>query len=344
MVPVVAALALAACTGPAELTPNPEPTTPTDATSDTEPTDTVDTHPPDSGDSAAHTGDTGGTVVDVCAELPAGPYLWTVSGAVHTEEDFDFNTDGLLVYQSFSDLAAIDRSGNISVLATSIGFDVAGIRSLPSGDYVVAQQDTNAVRRVNHVTGGTVTIFGGLDYPNGIDVEEGGQAYISEYSMNGAVRQFDPYTGDNQVIVHIAFPNGIALSPDEQTLYIATSEQLFSGTGRVAAIDRDPVTGEWDPTPRSVYEASDLLDAITVDVCGNIYVTEYRSGKVVRIRTDGTVDQIVDLPNSGFEGYCAARFGAGFGGWERTTLYVSDRSDLYGIEIGVEGRHILAAY
>lgn len=310
--------------------------TPTDTDTDTDTVETIETG------ASGVTGDTGGTVVDVCTNLPPGPFSFTASNAVHTEEDFDFNVDGLLVYQSYSDLAGIDHFGNVQLVAASIGFDVAGIRSLPTSDYIVAQQDTNAVRRVNHVTGNTVTIFSGLNYPNGLEVERSGMAYVSEYAANGAVRRFDPYTGDNEVIVQIENPNGLALSPDEQTLYIATSDQLFFGDGRVAAIDRDPVSGEWLPTPREVYQAGDLLDAITVDECGNLYVTEYQSGKVIRLHTDGTVEPLVDLPNSGFEGYGSARFGAGFGGWDRTTLYVSNRTDLYGIEIGVEGRHVLA--
>jgi hypothetical protein len=111
----------------------------------------------------------------------------------------------------------------------------------------------------------------------------------------------------------------------------------------VVAIDRDPGTGEWVGTPRTVFEAGDLLDAITVDTCGNVYVAGYRSGKVWRVRIpDQTAEVLVDLPAGGFEGYCAARFGAGYGDWSRTTLYVSNRSHLYGIELGVEGRHVLA--
>src|SRR5689334_8865292 len=86
-----------------------------------------------------------------CDELPEGPYEWISSSQVHTEEDFDFDRDGFLVLQSYQDLVGITRDGMMSVIGTNVGIDVAGIRTLPTDDYVVAQQDTAALRRVNHV-------------------------------------------------------------------------------------------------------------------------------------------------------------------------------------------------
>lgn len=279
-----------------------------------------------------------------CDALPEGPFGWVATSRVHTEEDFDFDRAGYLVMQSSSNLLGVTRDGVQRVLATNIGYDIAGVRSLPTDDYVVAQQDTAALRRVNHANGNTVTVLGGLEFPNGIDVDTTGMVYVSEYVENGRIRQVDPYSGDATVILDARYPNGLALSPDEATLYVVLSSEQFTGQGRVVAIDRDPTSGVWSPDLRIVFEASDLLDAITVDTCGNVYVIGYRTGKVWRIRMpEGNPELIVDLPNSGWEGYCAARFGAGYGGWDRTTLYVSDRTELYGIELGIEGRHVLAA-
>ena len=48
------------------------------------------------------------------------------------------------------------------------------------------------------------------------------------------------------------------------------------------------------------------------------------------------------MPNVQWEGYCAARFGPGIGDWSRTTLYVSNRFAMYAIDVGLEGRHVLA--
>lgn len=328
--------ALIACQEPAP-TDGPDGTTTFGQTGSTPPTGTTgDTATPGT---TAETGDSGGTVA--CDGLPA-PLSYQAIASIWTEEDFDFDTEGRLLTQDGSSLLGITRMGS-EVVAANVGLDIAGIRSLPNGDVIVAQQDTQAVRRANLTTNGaTVTVFGGLDFPNGLEVEQGGQAYVSEYSPNGAVRKFDPYTGDNEVILRIAYPNGLALSPDEQTLYVAVSEALFAGSGRVMAIDRD-ATGTWDEsTLRVVHEADDLLDALAVDVCGNLYVTTYRRGQVIRVATDGTTELLVDLPNVNFEGYCAARFGHGVGDWERTKLYVSDRYEVYAIDVGIEGRHVLA--
>ena len=213
---------------------------------------------------------------------------------------------------------------------------------LPSGDFIVTQQNSGAVSRVNIADGSTVNVVTALDFPNGFDVGTDGWAYVSEYANDGRVRQFDPYTGESRVILEITYPNGLALSPDENTLYVATSTTLWGGDGRIAAIDRDPATGEWIGEPRLVYEAGQLLDAVTVDVCGNLYTAEYDSGKVVRVRTDGTVEQIIDLPSVNWEGYAAIRFGPGIGDWSRTTLYATNRAELHAIELNIEGRHVLA--
>ncbi|MEQ1507806.1 MAG: SMP-30/gluconolactonase/LRE family protein [Myxococcota bacterium] len=333
---IAASLAGCRVPEPVPVTDDDDPTTPDTDTS--VPTDT----PTDTGRGPTDSTTTP-TTPTVCEDLPPGPYTFVRSTIVHTEEDFDFDRQGYLLLQSNQDLVGVLHDGSQQLLATSIGFDVAGIRSLPTDDIVVAQQDTGALRRVNRTNGNTVTVLAGLDYPNGIDVDSDGWVYISEYSQNGRVRRVDPYTGEATVILETRYPNGLALSPDEQTLYVVVSQQLFAGDGKILAMDRDPTSGEWLPETRVVYHADDLLDAITVDVCGNVYAAEYRSGKVVRISMpDETAEIIIDLPNSGFEGYCAARFGAGWGDWSRTTLYVSDRSDLYGIELGVEGRHVLA--
>lgn len=326
---------LVACGGPEPVRDPPEPT----PVPKPEPVviDTVETGTPQT--------DSGTPIPPgpSCDALPEGPYTFIKSSQIHTEEDFDFDRYGFLVLQSYQDLIGIARDGSMTVIGTNVGIDVAGIRTLPTDDYVVAQQDTATLRRVNHVNGNTVTVLGGLDFPNGLDVGLDGMVYVSEYSGNGRVRMVDPYSGDATVILSIDYPNGLALSPDEQTLYVALSQSLFAGNGRVVAIDRDPDSGEWVGTPRTVYDSTDLLDAITVDTCGNVYVTGYRTGKVWRIRVpDLTAELVIDLPNSGWEGYCAARFGAGWGDWKRTTLYVSNRTDLYGIELGIEGRHVLA--
>ncbi|MEZ4237255.1 MAG: SMP-30/gluconolactonase/LRE family protein [Myxococcota bacterium] len=295
---------------------------------------------------APDTADTAATppAGDLCDALPAGPYDIQSTDLVQTEEDFDFDGTGLVVLQRFNDLVGVDRDGTLSVVAVNIGLDVAGVRTLPSGDVLVTQQDLGRVSRIDRDSGGRVDVANGLGFPNGLEVGTDGWAYVSDYAEAGRVMRFDPYpsAGDApETILEIAYPNGLALSPDEQTLYVATSTNLFGGRGRVVAIDRD-ASGAWS-APRSVYQADDLLDAIAVDTCGNVYVTEYTHGKVHRLHLDGTSEEIADLRDVGFEGYCASHFSPGIGTWSPTALYVSNRHELYGIELGVPGRHVLAA-
>jgi hypothetical protein len=265
---------------------------------------------------------------------------YSATVAIRTQEDFDFDVLGFLDTQRNVNIVGYSRSGDRHPVAESVGVDPAGIRSLPSGDLVIAVPGTGVLKLVTYESGLTSTIVGGLAWPRGLEAGADGMIYASEYYQNGSVRMIDPYTGENEVIAELAFPNAMALTPDEQTLYITTSQGWYGGLGMIAAIDRD-ADGDWDPTLRLVYESESLMNAITTDVCGNLYVAE-SSGRVFRIRVDdGGIDPQADLGHSAY-GLTAARFGNGLGGFERDELYLSDRTQVYVLEIGIDGRHVLA--
>jgi hypothetical protein len=297
---------------------------------------------PESGETAetaetAETGETGTVeVLDDCAALVPGPFDFISTDSVQTEEDFDFDAQGYLLTQNGTALAGITRQGEVHVVSPSIGPDAAGIRSLVTGDIVVAQPDTGVLRRVDPLTGSSVVVLSGLSFPNGLEASRDGMIYSSEYTADGRIRMVDPYSGEATVLAQMQYPNNMALSPDERTLYVVAGLT----TGRVAAFDRDE-NDVWSSTPRLVYEHPQTLGGITTDKCGNIYIVEYSAGKVYRLPASdpSSPERIADLTSGSFS---SLRFSAAKDDWSPTELFVTNRFSLFAIDVQIAGRHVLS--
>lgn len=333
------ALALAACAGhPAAPDGEPAPTDPATPTPTGTPTPPGD----DDDDVTVDTADTAtATLADCAAPLPLGPLPYTTL-PVRTEEDFDFDLDGRLVAQDGASLVGYRRDGSVELISPNVGSDAAGIRALATGDYVVAQPDTGVIKLVFGATGATRNAMTGLSAPNGVEAALDGLVYVGEFSSFGSLRALDPYTGEDVVLVDREAVNAIGLSPDEATMYISSHGYFGAGAfDGVAALDR-AADGTWS-APRTIVETGSLIQGLTTDVCGNLYAVASQDGLVVRYNVaDGSVDELVDLGNGGLLSFfSSARFSPGFGGFSRTALYVTDRTKIYVIEVGIEGRHIL---
>jgi hypothetical protein len=323
LVPLALALALAGCVRPA----GPGPGT-GEPGSDTPATGAVDTAAT-SGSTAPGTGDTGPTesVPPPDCTLSGGPYDVYVYD-IATEEDFDFDGLGNLIRQGAAGVISEQIDGSRRTIAQMRLLDPAGIRVLPTGDLVSAQPDTGAVQWIDFDTGGTTVLLGGLDNPNGLVVARDGTVFVSELSYTGRIHEISP-DGTSQVIASGAmFPNNMALSNDEQTLYIA----MYTD-GVIAALDREP--GGWSP-PRVLYDVGLEIEAIAVDACDNVYTSPYNGSDLVRVSRDGTVVESLGALPSGY--IASMRFGSGVGGWQRDGLYVTNRNQVYGIHVAVPGQ------
>ncbi len=350
-------LLLAACTPTDDDSPKgpiaTEPTGDTAATADTatttiEPTGLTDTstfvvigtgETGDTGGSTATTGDTG-IGFDCTAAWPKQPLSVTQLDDWTTAEDFDFDADGYVVSVENSNLIGKDPYTNTKVYSPNISSWTAGTRALATGDFVVADANNGELVLVDHVTGGQTVLMAGLAYPNGVEVDADNNVYVAENDGDrvNRVNAYDPY--DREVVAEgVQYPNGLILSPDQQTLYIGSF-----GAGKVYAVDRDP-KGGWQ-TPRVFYDPSsgdNGFDGVNVDICGNVYITEWISGKVYRVSPDGkTAGLVAELDSSWIPNL---RWGVGVAGWDPNTLYVADRDRgrLFAIEVGIPGvPHLLA--
>jgi hypothetical protein len=277
-----------------------------------------------------HPKDTGATAN--CDDLPTGivPYE-TIN--IPTEEDFDFDFDGFVLYQQGQDLVGHDQSGHFKVVSPNISSDASGIQVVGSGDIVVCSPDTDVLKYVDHLTGINKQLIGGLNFPNGLEVGSGDIAYWSELSGGriGWINTQNP--AENGVVSDdVDAPNGLSLSADEQILYVAADSGGISG---LLALDRVS-DHEWS-VPRLVLPTSASFDGVETDVCGNVYTVEYSTGRLMRVNPlTGDSVLLADLDDNGGS-YAALRWGNGIGGWEKDILYVTDRHLIFAVHVGAVG-------
>lgn len=270
-----------------------------------------------------------------CEGLPDTASYFTID--IQTQEDFDFDGYGYLIHQNGNNMAGINYYQDLRVITPGIG-DSAGIQLVSTGDIIYASPFTGSLHRIDIKTGGDVVIAGGLTNPDGLEIGAGDRIFYSERSSPGKVRFLDLATQEAGTILEgLDIPNGLALSPDEKTLYIAGG--WGAAIEGIIAIDQD-AKGAWGE-PRAVIEgAATGFDGVEVDACGNVYAVGWGEGLLYRTKPDGT-DRLVlaDLTgNGGLRNYNSIRWGSGYGGWRRDVLYVTDRSQIYAVEVGVNGR------
>lgn len=163
--------------------------------------------------------------------------------------------------------------------------------------------------------------------PNDVVVRSDGNVYFTDpdWQLNQtselpmAVYRVAPSGSSVEVVDMLNKPNGVALSPDEQTLYVGAAD----GQIRWYAVAADGTTG-----PSHPFASVSGPDGMAVDCAGNVYVA---GGPAVTVfAPDGTeIGKIT--------GMSASATNAAFGGPNRTTLYVTAGDTLYSIELGIPG-------
>lgn len=267
---------------------------------------------------AGSTGTGGGTTTTLdCSGMPLAWRKLTIPSS----EDFTTGLDGKL-YGVSTGTGALARSahdGTHEPLVPNVSTWGRGTRFLPGGDLVVAIPDNGTVRRFDPTTWGSEVIANGLAEPNGIAIGENGLVYLTQAS--GRVVRIDPDTA--QVTTLFDTPvstDGITFAPDYRTLY------WNSESGQVIKAEIDAAGNlVTDPVVHATVNTGagfSLLDGMTSDACGNLYVVEM-SGRVHRVFPDGSQQVFVDLTNQG-PFISAVNFGSGFGGFEETFLYIMD--------------------
>ncbi len=115
-------------------------------------------------------------------------------------------------------------------------------------------------------------------------------------------------------------PNGIALSPDENTLYVA-------GSG---AIEKFDVSADGSIGARNVFVNTSGVDGLGIDCAGNVYATVHSQSKVDVYTPAGTLHGSLSVG--------AAVTNVAFGGADNKTLYITTYDkQLYSVDLDIPG-------
>ena len=193
--------------------------------------------------------------------------------------------------------------------------------------------------------------------PNDLTIDEQGRIYFTDPRYAGhepveqpifGVYRIDPDSAVHLVVTDAGKPNGVAVSPDQKTLYVISHDNGAMGTlpdemeshkGRMALLAYD-LSPEGTATFRKMlvdYAPQDGPDGMVVDVEGNLWVAvrdETRPG--VRVYTsEGEELTYVETPDKPTN----VAFGRGN---TSKTLYITAEHCLYSIQTMKEGYHLPA--
>ncbi|RPI87876.1 MAG: SMP-30/gluconolactonase/LRE family protein [Planctomycetaceae bacterium] len=200
--------------------------------------------------------------------------------------------------------------------------------------------------------------------PNDLTIDRQGRVYFSDPKYLGpetrelvhrAVYRVDPDGTVTEFTHDIEKPNGLALSPDQKTLYVADHNNGTDsidpnaatppqrGAMKIYAFSVGP-DGLAGGQRKTLYDFGDQAgcDGMTVDSQGNIYLTSRglkRPGVLVLDPTGAEVAFIpTGVPNQSSENPVGLPSNVTFGiGAERKTLYITVDRSLYRIQLKIPG-------
>jgi gluconolactonase len=244
-----------------------------------------------------------------------------------------------------------------------------GLKFDAEGNLLAAEGADHGGRRLTRTdmkTGKTYIVAGlfegkPFNSPNDITLDEKGRIYFSDPRYLGheaidqpvqAVYRVDTDGSVHRIITDAGKPNGVAVSPDQKTLYVVSNDNGTTGIGRLKSegnkvlepTKKGPMTlMAYDLAPDGSakfrktlvdYAPQDGPDGLVCDKDGNLYVAvrdETRPGIVVYSPEGKELAYIkTELPTN-----------VGFGrGAEAKTLYITAGKSLYRIKLNAEGYHL----
>ena len=190
-----------------------------------------------------------------------------------------------------------------------------GIRFNKAGEMFVADYTGHNVLKIDMKTK-EVSVFAHepkMHQPNDLAIAADGTLYASDPDWrkgDGALWRISTCGKVTQLADEHGTTNGIEVSPDGKTLYVAESRQR-----RVLAYDlsEEGISNEREMITFDAHS----LDGMRCDVDGNLYITRHGGGKVMKLSPKGCVLQTIELPGSMPSNLC-------FGGKDGRTVYITE--------------------
>ncbi len=213
--------------------------------------------------------------------------------------------DGRLWFSDWGANQVIVLEGSNSEVVAQVPSFPMCIDFLPDGRLVIV--DSAARRLLRREPDGSLTACADLspvsDKPwNDIVIDAGGNAYVNNIGFDfpgaeftpGFIARITPEGDVRQVADGLAFPNGMAITPDGTTLIVAESyaNQLTAYT--IAADGELSDQRVWAATP------GDHPDGICLDTDGQVWYADVGNQHCVRVREGGEVSQRVQLDRGAF--------------------------------------------
>ena len=208
-----------------------------------------------------------------------------------------------------------DGSGEVFVTLPegSIG---NGIRFDRNGNFYVADYTGHNVLKVDP-TSKKVTVHAhneAMNQPNDLAIAGDGTLYASDPNWKestGQIWRIDTDGSTHLVATDLGTTNGIDLSPDGKTLYV--NESVQRNVWAFTITDDKSLTEQ-----RLVRQFEDNgFDGMRTDTDGNLYITRYGKGTVVKMSPTGEVLREIDVLGLRPSNIC-------FGGHDGRTAYVTE--------------------
>jgi sugar lactone lactonase YvrE len=166
-----------------------------------------------------------------------------------------------------------------------------------------------------------------MNQPNDIAIDSRDQIYASDPDWskeNGKIWRIDT-DGKATQLDSLGTANGIEVSPDEKTLYVNASGNIF-------AYDLSP-EGNISGKRILIGFADSGMDGMRCDIMGNLYVTRFGKGLVVKISPEGKIIREIRLKGK-------SPTNIAFGGSDGCTAYVTlqDQGNLESFRTELPGR------
>jgi gluconolactonase len=260
------------------------------------------------------------------------------------------------------------KTGKTEIFRSPSGMS-NGLKFDAEGNLLAAEGADFGGRRVTKTdmkTGKTYILAGLYDNkpfnaPNDITIDEKGRIYFSDPRYLGhepidqpvmAVYRIDTDGSVHRIITDAGKPNGVAVSPDQKTLYVVSNDNGTTGIGRLKSEGNKTL----EPTKKGAmtlmaydlapdgtakfrktlvdYAPQDGPDGLVCDKAGNLYVAvrdETKPGIYVYSPEGKELGVIkTELPTN-----------VGFGrGDSANVLYITAGKSLYRIKLNAEGYHL----
>ena len=191
-----------------------------------------------------------------------------------------------------------------------------GIRFDRAGNMYIADYVNHQVFKVDAGTSKPVVFASNsmMNQPNDLAISFGGTLYASDPNWPAKTGQLWKITPDGRttrLAEKMGTTNGIEVSPDGRTLYVNESAQR-----KIWAFSID---SDGNLSGKKLFKSFEDhgFDGMRCDVEGNLYVTRYGKGTVVKLSPSGEVLAEIDVLGSKPSNIC-------FGGPDGRTAYVTE--------------------